>query len=131
MQRWNAPAKLCPRRENGIDCTLAETFDRRQAKPYAPASLDGEVELTLVDIRRQHRDAAFACFGEIHRQLVGVLRLDGEQRRRKMPRVIRFEVRGLVRQEGICGRVRFVEPVPRKELDQLEPLERLLLADAF
>ena len=47
-----------------------------------------------------------------------------------MPRVVGFQVPGLIRDPRIRRRVRFVEAVPGEELHQIEDLLRLLLADA-
>src|SRR5216117_893102 len=130
MERGDAAAQLRTRGEDRIDGALAEPFDRREAEPDARAALDGEIQLALVDVRRQYRNAALARLGEIHRELVGVLRLDREERRGKVPRIVRLEIRGLIGEERVRGRVRLVESVPREELDQLEELDRFPLVDA-
>ena len=93
--------------------------------------LHREVQLALVDVGRQHRDAAIAALGEVHRELVGVLRFDRQQRRGEVPRIVRLEIRGLIREERVGRRVRLVEAVPGEVLHQLEDLGRLLLVDAL
>ena len=87
-------------------------------------------QLARVDVGRQDRDAELAALAEVHRQLVGVLRLDREQRRHEVPRVVRLEIRRLVREQRVGRRVRLVEAVAGEELHQVEDLGRLLLGDA-
>ena len=76
-------------------------------------------------------DAALAALGDVDRQLVGVLRFDRQQRRGEVPRVVRLEVRRLIREERVGRRVRLVEAVAGEVLHQLEDLGGLLLVDAL
>src|SRR6185503_7121700 len=85
VQRSNPPAQLLARRDDRGDGALTEALDCRQPESHALAVLDREIQLALVDVGRQHRDAALARLGQVDRQLVGVLRLDGEERRGEMP----------------------------------------------
>ena len=129
MQRRDASAQLRAREEDRIDRSLAESLDRREAEADTLAPLDREIQLALIDVRRQHRDAALARLGEIHRELLGVLRFNREQRRGKVPRIVRLEIGGLIREERIGGRMRLVEAVACEMLDQLEHFRRLLFRD--
>ena len=95
-----------------------------------PCRRHREPQLALVDVRRQHRDAAVAALAEVQRELVGVLRLDRQQRRREVPRVVRLQVRRLIREERVRRRVRLVEAVPGEVLHQVEDVRGLLLVDA-
>ena len=61
VQRRNPPAELRARRDDRVDRALAEPLDRRQPEPDALARLHREVQLALVDVGRQHRDAALAA----------------------------------------------------------------------
>ena len=75
--------------------------------------------------------AAIAALGQVHRELVGVLRLDRQQRRGEVPRVVRLEIRGLIGQERVGRRMRLVEAVPGEVLHQVEDLRGLLFIDAL
>ena len=79
------------------DRVLADVLHRGEAEAHA-LRRHREPQLALVDVGRQHRDAAVAALAEVQRQLVGVLRLDGQQRRGEVPRVVRLQVRRLVGQ---------------------------------
>ncbi len=118
------PALLAAHGQQRFDRALADVLDRGEPEPDAALGLDGERQLTLVDVGRQHRNAAIAALAEVERQLVGVLRLDRQQRRREMPRVVRLQVRGLVREERVGRRVRLVEAVAGEVLHQLEDVGR-------
>ena len=114
MQRRDAAAELRARVDDRLDRALAEALDRGQPEPDSMARLDGEMQLALVDVRRQHGNRAIAALGEIHGELVGVLRLDGQERGGKVPRVVRLEICGLVGEEGVGGGMRLVEAVSRR-----------------
>ena len=103
-QRANA-ALLFSHGQQGLDRAFADVLDGSQAEPDAPLWLHGEAQLALVDIRRQHRDAAVAALAEVQRELVGILRLDRQQRRGEMPRIVRLEVRRLIREKRVRRRV--------------------------
>ena len=73
--------------EDRLDGALAEALDGGQAEAHALRH-DREVLLALVDVGRQHGDAPVAALGDVERQLVGVRRLDGQQRRHEVTRVV-------------------------------------------
>ncbi len=122
-------AELLAHVEHRQDRAFADVLDRAQAEADALV-LDGEGELAGVDVGRQDRHAEIAALAEIHRQLVGVGRFDGQQRRHEVPREVRLEIAGLVGDPGVGRRVRLVEAVSGEELHQVEDLGRLLLVDA-
>ena len=128
MQRCDASARGA-HAENRRDSTFAHISDRRQPEAHA-LGRHRERELALVNVGRQHRNAALARLGEIHRQLVGVLRLDRQQRGSKVPRVIRFQVRRLIGKQRVRRRMRLIETVPREVLHQVEDLRGFLFVDA-
>ena len=130
MQRAD-PALLRAHGEQRLDRPFSDVLDRGQAEADALLALDGEVQLAFVDVRRQHGDAAVAALTQVHRELVGVLRLDGEKGRGKMPRIVRLEVRGAICEQRVCRGVRLVEAVAGEVFDLLEEFHRLLLADAL
>jgi hypothetical protein len=45
--------------DDRVNRAFAEAFDRRQSEPH-PFGHDGEMQLALIDVRRQHGDAALA-----------------------------------------------------------------------
>ena len=75
----------------------------------------------------QDGHAEVATLAEVLRQLVGVLGLDGQQRRHEVARVVGLEVAGLVREQRVRGRVRLVEAVAGEVRQQVEDLAGLLL----
>ena len=111
--------------------SFAEAFDRGQSEPDTLSRVDREVQLALVDVWRKDGDAAVAGLSQVDRELVRVLRFDRQQRRSEVPRVIRLEKRGLVREEGVRSGVRLVEPVAGEVLHQVEDLGRFLLVDSL
>src|SRR6185436_2113015 len=76
VERGDTPFELHARVDEGVNGRLAEALERREPEPDAFAFLNGEMQLAFVDIRRQHGDATIAALGQIHRELVGVLRFD-------------------------------------------------------
>src|SRR5262245_20268663 len=96
MKRGNSAAQPSTRVEDRVDGALTEAFDGCQAKANTLPWFNREVQLALVDVGRQHRDAAIAALGQIHREFVGVLRFDGQESRGKVPGVVGFQVRRLV-----------------------------------
>src|SRR5438128_1238356 len=131
MKRGDAAAQLRPRRDDRVDGTLTKALDRGETKPHAFAELDREIELTLVDVGREQRNPSIARFAKIEREFVSVLRFDREERRGEMPRVVRLQIGGLIREQGIGGRMRLIEAVAGKVFDELEYLCRLFFVDAF
>ena len=127
-QRIDA-AELLAHVEHRQDRPLADVLHRAQAEADA-LLLDGEGQLARVDVGRQDRNAEIAALAEIHRQLVGVGRFDGQQRRHEVPREVRLEIAGLVGDPGVGRRMRLVEAVAGEELHQVENLGGLLLVDA-
>ncbi len=109
--------------EDGLNGALAKALDGGQTEAHAFGH-DGEVPLALVDVGRQHGDTPVAALGDVERQLVGVGRFDGQQRRGEVPRVVGLEVGRLVGEERVGRRVRLVEAVAGEVLHQLEDLGR-------
>ena len=94
----------------------AEPLDGGQAEDDL-AVLHGEVRLARVDVRRQHVDAELAGVGDVIDHdvaLVAVVDLAGQQRGHELGGVVGLQVRGLVADLGVGGRVRLVEAVARR-----------------
>ncbi len=128
VQRVDA-AELLAHGENRLDGAFADVL--HGAQPEAHAVLrDRERQLAAVDVGLQDGNAELAALAEVHRELVGVRRFDGQQRRHEVPRKVGLQVRGLVGHPRVGRRVRLVEAVPGEELHQVENLGGLLLVDA-
>jgi hypothetical protein len=115
--------------ENRPNRPFPRALDRAQAETHA-LRLDDEREFAGVDVRRQHRHAELAGLGQVQRDLVGILRLDREQRGHEMAWIVGLEVGRLVREERVGRRVRLREAVAGEVGDVLEDLRRFLLGDA-
>ncbi len=107
---------------------LPHVLDGAQTETHAIVD-DRERQLAGVDVGRQDRHAELAALAEIHRQLFGVGRLDGQERGDEVPRVVGLEPRRLIRQQRVGRRMRLVEAVAGEEFHQIEDLGGLLLAD--
>src|SRR6185295_65394 len=73
LEGRDPPAELCAGVEDRPDGAFTQALDGREAETNAASLLDREVQLTLVEIWRQHGNPALAAFPEVHRELVGVL----------------------------------------------------------
>src|SRR6185436_16151496 len=65
------PSLLGPYLQQRLNRAFTDILDRGQPEPDAAVRLDGERQLTLVDVWRQDRDAAVAALAEVERELVG------------------------------------------------------------
>jgi hypothetical protein len=100
---------------------LTHVAHRRQPEPDRPVA-HGEVAVRLVHVGHQHRDADLPAFVQIYRGLI-LVGLDArEQCGEILDRVVRLQVRGLVRNEAVPHGVRFVERVVGERLDDVEHL---------
>ena len=107
----------------------ADVLDHRQA--VADLSfLDGEAGLGAVDVGRQHIDVATVAVEDRSRHLVIVAGFVVEQGRQVLEWIVGLEVGRLIRDHGISGAVRLVEPVPGEERHQVEDVGRLRLGHA-
>ena len=71
-----------------------------------------EIDVALVDVRREHRDAHRAGVGDGADDLVDLLLVGGHDPAEQLDGVMRLEVRGLVRDERVGRRVRVVDDQP-------------------
>ena len=125
-------AAALARLDDRLDGLEADALDRTQ--PEVDDSLLGhpEVDLSLVDVRRQHLDphppAVVDMFDE---ELValGAVHLGGEHGRHELGRVMGLEVSGLESDHRVRRAVRFVESIAAEVFDQLEDLSRLFLIE--
>ena len=72
-------------------------------------------------------DAHGAALVDVLDDLVRIRRFRGQQRSHELHRIVGLQVRGLIRDDGVCGGVRFVEAVARKLLHEAEDTIRLLV----
>ena len=94
----------------------ADIADGTEAEPDI-GSHRGEVQLGLVDIRRQDGDPQLAAVGQIHRRLVLVVAHRCQQPGHVLARIIGFEIRRPIRHQPVSGGVRFVERVVGERKD--------------
>ncbi len=108
-QRGEAP-DLAPRLDDRLGGALPHPLDRRQPDPDRVA-LDGERQPGGVDVGTEDPDARAAQDRHVGRQLLGVGGFRGQHRRPVVERVVRLQVRGLIRDVRVGDGVRLVEPV--------------------
>ncbi|MBA7658542.1 hypothetical protein ES703_66498 [subsurface metagenome] len=82
----------------------------------------GKVDAAFVNIRREHLDAHSFGFVDVVDDLVGVAHFIRQQSRHKLDRPIGLHIRGLVCDEGVAGRMTFVEAIAGESFDKLENL---------
>ena len=122
---WSERMRPCFARTASSDSIApSPTFLIAVRPKRTPCGVTVNRQLALVDVRRQHRDAAFAALAEVERELVGVLRFDRQQRRGEVPRVVRLQIGRLVGEQRVRRRVRLREPVAGEVLHQVEDLRR-------
>jgi hypothetical protein len=92
---------------------------------------DLEVRVALVDVGREHRDAHRARVGDRADDLVDLVLVARHDRAEELDRVVRLQVRRLVRDERVRGRVALVEAVAREVLEQPEDALGVGLATPF
>ena len=132
-------SKKSSRLRNGPLCSRALTIastaltpdplDRPQAKVDLALAGHPEVDMPLVDIRRQHLDAhPPAVVDMFDEKLValGAVHLRGEHGGHVLGRIMGLEVSGLISDQGIGRAVRLVEAIAAEILDQVEDLGGLL-----
>ena len=73
-----------------------------------------------VDVGRPDLDAQAPALGDGGRDLLRVVPEGGQHGRHVLDRVVRLEVRGLVRDQAVAGGVGLVEPVALERLERLE-----------
>src|SRR5207302_3479680 len=128
--------------EHGLEWSVPPTFVEEQldrmgtdvldhGKPVTNlALLDGKASLGAVDIGRQHFDIAGVAIEHGGGDFVVVARLIVEQRRQVLQRVVRFQVRRLVRDHGVGGAVRLWESITGEVGHQVENFRGLRLTDS-
>src|SRR5581483_10495185 len=114
--------------EDDLDRLFTDVFDRGEAEADFLADRR-EIRAALVDVRRQDLDILLATFGEVLDDLVGVAHLGCQQPGHEFDRVVRLQIRGLVRDERVGRGVRLVEAIARERLHLVEDLARLIGVD--
>jgi hypothetical protein len=111
--------------DDGLDRLRADALDRAQSEPDRAAH-DREVLAALVHVRRQHLDAVLAALGDVLERVVGVAGLEREQSCHELDAEVRLQIRGLVGDHRVRGRVALVEAVGRERLHLVEDRDRSL-----
>ena len=130
------PAKVLETRVHPARAALRDqrlgrslTHAAHRAQPITDAALaaGGELVARGVDIRRQHREPQIRAFLDEGHDLVGVTHLGRQHRRHEGRRIVRLQVRGLVGEQRVGGRMRLVETIAGELLHQVENVRRDLL----
>src|SRR5690606_12009595 len=90
----------------------------------------GEGVAGFVDVGAEHGDAHGLGLGDEVGDLFGVAALGGEHGGHGLHRVVGFQIRGLVGDDGVGGGVGFVEAVLGELVEQVEDLVGLVFGDA-
>ena len=85
-----------------------------------------KINPAFIYIRRQNLNPNSAALTDIINNLVRITHLVRQQRRHKLDRPVSLHIRSLIRDKRISRRVTLIETVPRKSLNQLKYLFRLL-----
>ena len=112
------------RRASMICCTAPEPTLRTADRPVPDLRLAArrrrEVLFGLVHVGRQHLEPHQPARVQVERLAVLVVADARQDRRHVLDRVVRLQVRGLVRDVAVRARVRGVEPVVGERLHQVE-----------
>ena len=106
----------------GFSLSGSETFRARCGR---------EKHVALVHVRLEHVHAHGARLVEQHGQLVRAVQVVRHHGAEELHRVVRLQIRRLIRHDGVGRRVRFVEAVTGKFFQQVEHLVRLGLGDVI
>ena len=109
VQRRERPVRLALL-DDGLGHVRAHAAHAHQAEAHA---LVGGRELGVgrIDVRRQHGNARVVAACDVADQTVGVAHVGRQHGRHEVVRVVRLQVRRAHDQDGVGGRVRFVERV--------------------
>jgi hypothetical protein len=108
---------LGARGEHRVDRALADVAHRAEAEADALVADDGELVAALVDVGGEDLDPHLARLGHVLHHRVGVADAARQERGHEVGRVVRLEVRRVVRHHRVGDRVRLVEAVAPERLD--------------
>ena len=97
-------------RDDRIDRVLADVADGAEAESHDVADCRILVH-RLVHVRRKHLDAHASRLAQVQRGLVFVRAGALQQGGHELHRIMRFQIRGPVGDQTVCGRMRLVERV--------------------
>jgi hypothetical protein len=120
IDRTVAPKLFAPC-DDRFDGVVADILYRGQPEADGVA-MRREVSVAHVDVRRFDGDAHLAALVDVLNHVVGASRHRGEQRSHELYRIARLQIRGVVGQKCIRGRVRLVEAVAGKLGHEVEDL---------
>src|SRR5216683_5196200 len=118
VNRSEAP-EFRARVENSFDRVFTNVLDGAESETNGFANRS-EVEIARIDIGRKNRDAHAARLVDIFHDFFGVARFRGKQRGHELDGIMRFQIRGLVGEQSVGARVRFIEAVPGEFRHQVE-----------
>ncbi len=102
--------------DDRLDRAFADILDRQQSKADGLA-FDREFDERPVDVRRPDLDPQAPAFGNRGGDLLLVVSEGGQHRGHVLDRVVRLQVRRLVRDQAVAGRVSLVEAVALEGLE--------------
>ena len=85
---------------------------------------DGEIQRTLIHVGREHRNARFPAVVDQHRNSVDIVDFRRQRGGHEFGRIMRLQIGSLIGHNRIGHAVRFVEPVRRELLDEIEDVAR-------
>ena len=112
VERLKFPARKS-RIANRLRRVLSHVFDRCQAEPDR-LSHWREIQIALIYIRRQDRNAHAARLVDVLHCFLRISRFGCQQRGHEFHGIMRLHVRRLVSKQGIRARVRLIEAVARE-----------------
>src|SRR5258708_758263 len=119
-------ARFFARGQDRFNGSPPDVLDRGQPKANGVV-VRSEEGVADVDVGRLDGNSHLAALVDVFHHVVRVARLRGQQRGHKLHRMVRLEVGGLIRQQGIGRGVRFVEAVAGELLHQVKEFGDLLL----
>ena len=119
------PTVLLSGRNNGFNRASADILDRGQAETYTIRN-HREVFLALIDVGRQHADPKLTAFRKVPHHLVGIAHLTRQQSGHKLGRIVRLEIRRVVRHQRVGRGMGLVEAIAGKVGHQIKQFLGLL-----
>ena len=101
---------------------LRPTFFTAARPKRIAAAMRREVGVGHIDVRRFDGNAHLAAFVDVLDHVIGAAGDRSQQRGHKLDRIMRLEIRRVIGEQRISGRVRFVETVAGKLRHQIENL---------
>src|SRR5262249_416512 len=93
--------------DDGINRSATDVFHCRHTKTDG-VFMRSEPQVAYIDVRWLNRNLHLTAFIDVLDHIVGVTGLRSEQRRHELNRIMRLEISGMVGEESVSCRMRFV-----------------------